>query len=82
MSDSKKERDVEPAGEVSEAAEAPRRRLRTRVISEEIVAAIPAAGASVAAAPADTPRWPPRWLSEAVVAAIPAEGSADDGAAT
>jgi hypothetical protein len=79
---SEKARDVEPAGEVREAAEAGRRRPRTRVFSEAMVAAIPEEGEAVAAAPAGTPRRPPRWLSEAVVAAIPAEGGADDGAET
>ena len=42
--DSERERDAETAGEVSETAEAPRRRPRTRVFSEAMVAAIPAEG--------------------------------------
>jgi hypothetical protein len=41
---SEKERDAEPAGEVMETAEAARRSPRTRVISEAVVAAFPAAG--------------------------------------
>jgi hypothetical protein len=39
---SERERDVEPVGEVSEEAEAPRRRLRTRVVTEAVVAAFSA----------------------------------------
>lgn len=37
-----RERDVEPADEVREAAEAARRRPRTRVVSEAVVAAFSA----------------------------------------
>jgi hypothetical protein len=78
-SDNEREQDVEPAGHVKEAAEAARQRPRTRVFSEALVAAIPAAGEPAAAAPAETPRRPPRWVSEAVVAAIPAAGETEPG---
>lgn len=73
--DNERGRDAEPAGEVRGAAEAPRRRPRQRWISEAIVAAIPAAGETVAAAPPEAPRRPrTRVFSEAVVMAIPAGG--------
>lgn len=79
-SDNERGRDVETAGEDSEAAEAARPGSRTREISEAVVAAIPAEGEVVAAAPAESPRWlRTRVISEAVVAAIPSEAESESG---
>jgi hypothetical protein len=81
-SDNERARDAEPAGEGNEAAESRRRRPRTRVFAEAVVAAIPEEGEAVAAAPSDTPRKRrTRVVSEAVVAAIPAGGDAAEGGA-
>jgi hypothetical protein len=71
-SDNERGRDVGPAEKVSETAEVARRRPRTRVFSEAVVAAL-----------SDEPRrLRTRVVSEEIVAAIPAEGGADDGAET
>jgi hypothetical protein len=67
--DSERERDAEPAGEVSEASAVLRRRPRTRVVSEAVAAAL-----------SDRPPRPrTRVMAEAVVAAIPAEAGAEPG---
>lgn len=65
-SDNGRGRDVEPAGDVSEAVEAARRRPRTRVVSEAVVAAL-----------SDEPRPRTQVVSEAVAAALPPEGEAE-----
>jgi hypothetical protein len=78
--DKERGRNVEPAGEVRETAEArrPWPRPRTRVVCEAAVAAIPAEGEAGAAAPAEASRRPrTRVVAEAVVAAIPEAGPAE-----
>lgn len=68
-SDNERGRDVEPAEEVREAAEASRPSPRTRVVSEAVAAGL-----------SDTQRRPrTRVFAEAVVAAIPAKAEAESG---
>ena len=79
-SDNERARDVELAGEVSETAEAPGRGPLSRVVSEAVVAAIPAEGETASAAEeAEPPRLLTRVVAEAIVAAIPAQGEAETG---